>query len=392
VAQANSPLTKGLRLAHPVVVRIAQALQRSPAPAVLRWGLQHDLVVLPKSTRPERIRENLALDEVDTRNTPPMKPETAHLPVHAEGRKATWFELFFDLAFVVAVAQLSGAYAHHYDLSGAALFAASFLAMWWCWLGHTFHSTRFDQDLPRQRLVGFVQIGAVALIGYGVSAPLTERAWAFGGGIAAFKLLLAAAYLSERRWVGATGLIRVYASLYAVQALLWLAGVATPGTARWACWTLALVLDLVSPWLVARHTAAVPPHPEHLPERFGLFTIILLGEGMASLDHGPQLHGSSAAAAVAGAVLSFALWLAYFDRVKGHGERQVADAAAGRRMRLWAYGHVPLYMGIASLAAGTVALATPGALTAASGAIYLGGLMLAALGLALLGRARAAHA
>ena len=134
------------------------------------------------------------------------------LPVHAEGRKATWFELFFDLVFVVAVAQLSGAYAHHYDLAGAAQFAAAFLAMWWCWLGHTFHGTRFDQDLPRQRLVGFLQIGAVALIGYGVSAPLTERAWAFGAGIAAFKLLLALSYLGERRWAGAAGLIRVYAS------------------------------------------------------------------------------------------------------------------------------------------------------------------------------------
>jgi len=325
-----------------------------------------------------------------------MQPPLAHLPVHAEGRKATWFELFFDLVFVVAVAQLSAAYAHHYDLAGAAQFAATFLAMWWCWLGHTFHGTRFDQDMPRQRLVGFLQIGAVTLVGYGVSAPLTERAWAFGIGIAAFKLLLALAYLAERHWVGAAGLIRVYASLYAVQALLWMAGVALPGGERWACWALALALDLVSPWLVARHTAAVPPHPEHLPERFGLFTIILLGEGMASavhaLDHGERIHASGVVAAVVGTVLSFVLWLAYFDRVKGHGERQVADAAAGRRMRLWAYGHVPLYMGIASLAAGTVALASPGALTPQSASIYVGGLLLAGVGLPLLGRARPGHA
>ena len=51
-----------------------------------------------------------------------------------------------------------------------------------------------------------------------------------------------------------------------------------------------------------------------------------------------------------------------------------------------AYGHVPLYMGIASLAAGTVALSAPGALTPSSGAIYLGGLALAGLGLGLLKR------
>lgn len=311
-----------------------------------------------------------------------------HLPVHAHGRKATWFELFFDLAFVVAVAQLSGAYAHHYTLAGAAQFAAAFLAMWWCWLGHTFHSTRFDQDLPRQRGLGFIQIAAVSLIGYGASAPLEERAWAFGGGIALFKALLMWAHLAERRWAGAAGLIRVYGRLYGTQTMLWLLGAGFGGPTRWACWGLALALDLLSPWMVARHTAAVPPHPEHLPERFGLFTIILLGEGLAAvvhaLDHGDQLHASSVAAAVVGAVVSFLLWQAYFDRVKGHGERHVADTAAGRRLRLWAYAHVPLYMGIASLAAGTVALAAPGAVRLESGALYVAGLTLAGWGLALL--------
>jgi diketogulonate reductase-like aldo/keto reductase len=61
VVQAYSPLTKGRRLDHPVVVRVAGNVQRSPAQVLLRWGLQQGLVVLPKSTRPARIRENLAL-------------------------------------------------------------------------------------------------------------------------------------------------------------------------------------------------------------------------------------------------------------------------------------------------------------------------------------------
>lgn len=59
-------------------------------------------------------------------------------------RKATWFELFFDLVFVVAVAQLSGAYAHQFDWYGEAGSISLLLAMGWCWLGHTFHATRFD--------------------------------------------------------------------------------------------------------------------------------------------------------------------------------------------------------------------------------------------------------
>jgi diketogulonate reductase-like aldo/keto reductase len=70
VVEAYSPLTKGARLAHPVVLDVAARAGRSPAQVLLRWGLQRDLVVLPKSVRAERIRENAAvfafeLDEAD---------------------------------------------------------------------------------------------------------------------------------------------------------------------------------------------------------------------------------------------------------------------------------------------------------------------------------------
>jgi methylglyoxal/glyoxal reductase len=65
LVQAYSPLTKGERLGHEAVVAIAERIGRSPAQVLLRWGLQHDLVVLPKSVHPERIRENLALFDFD---------------------------------------------------------------------------------------------------------------------------------------------------------------------------------------------------------------------------------------------------------------------------------------------------------------------------------------
>lgn len=65
VVEAYSPLTKGARLAHPEVVRIAARVARSPAQILLRWGIQHGLVVLPKSTKPTRLVENLATLDFD---------------------------------------------------------------------------------------------------------------------------------------------------------------------------------------------------------------------------------------------------------------------------------------------------------------------------------------
>jgi methylglyoxal/glyoxal reductase len=59
--EAYSPLTKGIRLRHPAVVEIARSVEKTPAQVLLRWALQHDLIVLPKSVQPQRIAENAAL-------------------------------------------------------------------------------------------------------------------------------------------------------------------------------------------------------------------------------------------------------------------------------------------------------------------------------------------
>jgi diketogulonate reductase-like aldo/keto reductase len=58
---AYSPLTRGQRLTHPVVVELAQQLGRSPAQILLRWGIEHGFVILPKSVTPSRIEENAKL-------------------------------------------------------------------------------------------------------------------------------------------------------------------------------------------------------------------------------------------------------------------------------------------------------------------------------------------
>ncbi len=59
--EAYSPLVRGRRLTHRVITEIAATYNRTPAQILLRWSLQHGLVVIPKSVRPDRIRENAAV-------------------------------------------------------------------------------------------------------------------------------------------------------------------------------------------------------------------------------------------------------------------------------------------------------------------------------------------
>lgn len=60
--ESYSPLMQGgAALQHPVITGLAQQHRRTPAQIILRWHVQCELIVIPKSVKPERIRENIAL-------------------------------------------------------------------------------------------------------------------------------------------------------------------------------------------------------------------------------------------------------------------------------------------------------------------------------------------
>jgi diketogulonate reductase-like aldo/keto reductase len=67
--EAYSPLTRGQRLKHPLIKEIAAKYDKAPAQILIRWGLQHGLVEIPKSVRSERIRENAAVFDFEIKRT-----------------------------------------------------------------------------------------------------------------------------------------------------------------------------------------------------------------------------------------------------------------------------------------------------------------------------------
>ena len=82
---AYAPLTRGERLVDRTVVEIARAHRRTPAQVMIRWGLQHYVVEIPKSARPERIRENAGALEFALTTT-----EMAALDALDEQYRTSW--------------------------------------------------------------------------------------------------------------------------------------------------------------------------------------------------------------------------------------------------------------------------------------------------------------
>jgi low temperature requirement protein LtrA len=105
-----------------------------------------------------------------------------------------------------------------------------------------------------------------------------------------------------------------------------------------------------------------PPHPTHLPERFGLFTLILLGESVVAVMKGIESQETWSAPAATSALLGmgtlFAVWWWYFDGVGAAAEHWVRTRSDVVRMHVWSYAHFPLYLAIVVIGVGISRMVT----------------------------------
>jgi low temperature requirement protein LtrA len=271
-------------------------------------------------------------------------------------RRVSWLELFFDLVFVAAVAQVATPLAHEFSAAEVFRFALLFILIWWAWLGHTIFATRFGRDGRAERALTFLQICAAAAMAVNSQGALSSRDSAgFAAAYGLMRLLLAAQYARVRAPAAAT-LVRRYMAACALSAALWLASSLLPPPLRFVLWAVAFLVDALTPVTAERHGTRVPPHAEHLPERFGLFTIILLGEAMASVMRGMQQHETwppAAALAVAsGLAVVFQVWWWYFHTIGAAAPRRIRSRRQAHRLLAWSYAHVPLYVGLVVLGVG----------------------------------------
>jgi low temperature requirement protein LtrA len=267
-------------------------------------------------------------------------PQLRTLDTDQDERHATWLELFFDLVFVISIAEVVHTLEDYRTLADFAGAAGLFVAVWWAWVGYTVYADRFDTDDLLHRAL--VLAGMLAVIAMALSIHD-----ALHGGSARFAL----AFVAVR---GIVLLLNLYLTAFSFGASLWLVSVLVPEPARYLLWGVALVVELSAPWVGRHQIARAPIHASHLVERFGLFTLIVLGESVISVAQGVASStakgdwtAAMAAAAVAGFLAVACLWWLYFDRLEDGTIRSVL------RGLIWNYAHLPLLAGLVSVALGT---------------------------------------
>ncbi|MFH8683959.1 low temperature requirement protein A [Streptomyces lydicus] len=274
-------------------------------------------------------------------------------------RTATPLELFFDLCFVVAVAQAGRQLAHalaggHWG-HGVSGYLMLFFAVWWAWMNFSWFASAYDIDDPPYRLVTLVQIVGVLILAAGV-----PRAFAAGDftvvwcGFLVMRLAMVTQWLRAAR--GSRGAERRTALGYALGVTVcqvgWLGLLLLPEGDVLGVFVVVGLMELAVPALAER-SHQTSWHPHHIAERYGLFTIIVLGETIAAatvavqsaLDESDEL-GTLLPLAGGGLLVVFAAYWIYFA-VPIH-----LHLRSNRQAFLWGYGHYLVFCSAAAVGAG----------------------------------------
>jgi low temperature requirement protein LtrA len=278
----------------------------------------------------------------------------------AEGhRAASPLELLFDLVFVVAVG-FAASNLHEIEIEGHVTsailsFALVFFSIWWAWINFTWFATSFDTDDWLYRVMTFVQMAGVLVLAAGVGPAMHDGSLGVVViGYVVMRLALVGQWIraavSAPRYRSAA--LRYLVGIVVVQAL-WVGMLFLPaGSLPFAAAFLVLCEVLIPVWAESRGETT-PWHAHHLAERFSLFTLIVLGEGLVAsagavidgLRHAEHL-GPLLVLAGGGLVIVAGLWWIYFSREQHEHITGLPSAL------LFGYGHYLVFAAAAALPAG----------------------------------------
>jgi len=273
-------------------------------------------------------------------------------------RKTTPLELLFDLTFVVAVASVVQQLTHSIEVgeAGEAVgpFLMVFFSIWWAWNQFTWLASAYDTDDALYRLFTMLQMGGVLVLAAGV--PMAFDSGNFAAVTMGYLILRLGLLATLLRAIKDDPATRATARRYAVGISIvqvgWLLRLMLPAELAVPSFLILVIAELAVP-LWADRVSLLSWHPHHIAERYGKFTILVLGESVLSVTIAVQealedgLSPSLVVASVAGLLLLFALWWLYFSEPAAEGLQKKRE-----RYLFWNYGHYFLYAALAAVGTG----------------------------------------
>ena len=287
------------------------------------------------------------------------KPPRAHGDI-IEDRSVSFLELFYDLVYVVVIARAAHTLAEHVSWRGAADFAVVFGLISIAWVNGTMYHDLHGRQDGRTRTFVFVQMALLALLAVFTSEATGADGTPFAVTYTAFLGVLTWLWYSVRRQDSAdyTGITTRYLAGMLISIAVIGASAALPDDARLVVWATFVGGWLAGNIIIDRSQIegtdlGIAP-TDSLIERFGLFTIIVLGEVVVGVVEGISDGERTAVVIITGMLglmIGFAFWWTYFDFV---GDRR--PRTAGSRLLYWMFGHLPVTLSIAATGAAMVSL------------------------------------
>ncbi len=281
------------------------------------------------------------------------RPKLRSIENTGEERHASWLELFFDLIFVLAVAQVAQSLNQDFTFMGLLLYLALFAPVWWAWVGYSFYADRFESDEVIFRLIMFSGMLAMAALAINVRGVLHGGDRAFAISYVVVRAILIALYARANYHVPlARELCTRYIAGFTFGTTLWLASIFVEAPLRYGLWASGFLVELATAFVNLSVAKRTPYDASHVPERFGLFTLIVIGEavltGVTGI-HGTDWQLVSAAIGASSFGIAASVWWLYYDFVETYGIRK-GWVLAGQ---VYLYAHFTIAAGISAIGVST---------------------------------------